>query len=140
MALDSIATGDWPENWTAGWNVCAFNPTRERQGQPNSGQVQHRNRVSSILSAHSLVSKTRALSLTGNYLPAWERTRRYLSRFLPSLGPSSGSARDVQVFPAVLLNSFGLVHPLAERASLDINGLDVRTGQPVELDGSVAAH
>ena len=71
------------------------------------------------------------------------------------MGPSSGSAGDAQSFPTrlgvyvnqalpsflvVLLNSFGLVNPLAQRASLDIDGLDLRTSQPVELDESVAAH
>lgn len=117
--------------------------------QPNSGtlgsarlgsmrviHVQHRNRVSSILSDHSLVRKTRALN-----------SKRITCRpcyvlggtFLPFLGPSSGSAGDAQSFPTrlgvysnhalasfvvVLLNLFRLVHPLAQRASLDIDGLD----------------
>ena len=78
----------------------------------------------------------------------------YLAVPISSLGCFSGSARDVQGFPAPLgvypiesllsflrklLSSFGLVHPLGRRTSLEIGGLDVRTNPPVELDGSAAA-
>lgn len=57
--------------------------------------------------------------------------------FPARLGVYLNQALSLLIVP---LNSFGLVHPLAQRASLDIDGLDVRTSQPVELDGSVAAH